>query len=129
MESHQRIEAMRFIHLLNNGPLKEKLIEKVTDVIINPQWGIWSLSNDELLADQKFHIAINSYAGALGITISASSVKDIVKEIYKTKRITKGGWVTLVMWGSLYFNLTELNKANQEIANRSRLLESIHYSK
>ena len=28
--------------------------------------GIWSLSNEELLADKEFHDAVNTYAGWLG---------------------------------------------------------------
>lgn len=128
LKSNQKIEAMRFIHAMDNKPLMSKLIEKITDVIINPQWGIWSLSNTELLNDQKFHDMINSYAGVLGASISAASAKELASTIWKTKKMSKGAWITLVMWGSLYFNSTELNKANQEIANRSKLLDSVHYN-
>ncbi|WP_281547264.1 hypothetical protein [Pseudoalteromonas sp. PAR1] len=128
LNSNQKIEAMRLIQTLNNKPLMAKLIEKVTDVIVNPQWGIWSLSNTELLKDQKFHDMVNSYAGILGASISAASAKELASTIWKTKKVSKGGWITIVMWGSLYFNATELNKANQEISNRSKLLDSVHYN-
>ncbi|MBH0059414.1 hypothetical protein I6F65_20985 [Pseudoalteromonas sp. SWXJZ94C] len=127
LSSNQKIEAMRLIQALINKPLMAKLIEKITDTIVNPQWGIWSLSNTELLKDHKFHDMVNTYAGISGITISMVSVADLASTIWKTKKVTKGGWLTLVMWGSLILNATELHKVNQEISNRSKLLDSVHY--
>ncbi|MGO2371642.1 hypothetical protein NDQ71_11020 [Pseudoalteromonas sp. KG3] len=44
------------------------------------------LFNTELLKDQKFHDMVNSYAGILGISVSAASAKDLASTIWKTKK-------------------------------------------
>ncbi|MBQ4890460.1 hypothetical protein J8L86_11430 [Shewanella sp. MMG014] len=127
LTKEEKYQSMLVIHRLQNRPLKGRLIEKITDVTVNPQWGVWSLSNTELLQDQKFHDTINTYASTLGVSASALSSKDFAVTLWKTRKVSKGGWVSLVIWGSVYFNASELSKANKEISNRSRLLDSAHY--
>lgn len=80
-----------------------------------------------MLSDQSFHDHINHYASWIGLTASAVGAKDIVQKTWKNKKMSKGGLVTLVIWGSLLFNNSELNKANVEIANRSQLKSSSFY--
>jgi hypothetical protein len=110
-----------------NKPLEGRLVNLIVNTSVNPQWGVWSLSNDELLNDHNFHNTINDYASIIGLTASAAGAKTIVQEIWKTKKMTKGGIATLVLWGALYFNNSELGKANKEITNRSQLKSSPVY--
>ncbi|WP_432463910.1 hypothetical protein [Agarivorans sp. QJM3NY_33] len=52
----QRVDAMVLIRSLSSPILKSKLITKALDATyLNPQWGIWSMTNDELQADKDFH--------------------------------------------------------------------------
>jgi len=47
------------------------------------------------------------------------SGKDLITKVWKEKKLTKGGIVTLVIWGSVLFNKSELSKVNDEIQRRS----------
>jgi len=126
LDRFQKIEVWKLIRKIGkrNRPLEGKLTDLILNTKVNPQWGIWSLTNEELLADQQFHDAINTYASWIGITASAQGVKDIIYLIIKNKKVTKGGIVTFALWGSLLFNLSELHKVNAELANRSTLNKS-----
>ena len=125
----QKTESMSLIRHVGkkNKPLEGKLVNLILNLSVNPQWGIWSLSNEELLNDYKFHNTINDYAGFIGLTASAAGAKTIIQKVWQTKKMTKGGIATLVLWGALYFNNSELRKANKEIANRSQLNSSPVY--
>ena len=125
----QKTEAMFLIRQIGkkNKPLEGQLVNLILNTSINPQWGVWSLNNDELLNDHNFHNTINRYAGIIGLTASAAGVKTIIQETWKRKRMTKGGVVTLVLWGAFFFNNSELEKVNAEITNRSQLKTSSVY--
>jgi hypothetical protein len=123
----QKYQAMELIHSIPDRRLLGKLVEKIGDTQVNPQWGVWSLSNSELLQDKKFHDTINTYASWLGLTVSAIGTKEILQEIWTKRRISRGGWVNVVVWGSLLFNAQELNKANAEILRRSSIKSSELY--
>ena len=85
------------------------------------------MSNSELIADKKFHEVIHSYAGWLGASASALGAKDILQNTWKNKKISKGNWVTLVIWGALLFNSAELDKVNAELEKRTTLNTSPSY--
>lgn len=46
---------MRVIRATGNPVLSDRLAQRAFDTIINPQWHIWSLTNDELKKDLAFH--------------------------------------------------------------------------
>lgn len=125
----QKIEAMSLIREVGkkNKPLEGQLVNLILNISVNPQWGIWSLSNKELLNDHQFHNIINDYAGFIGLTASAVGAKTIIERVWQSKKMTKGGVATLVLWGALYFNNSELGKASKEIAHRSQLKTSPVY--
>ncbi|MBL1415647.1 MAG: hypothetical protein COB27_002035 [Moritella sp.] len=123
----QQMEAWTLIRGLDSRPLTGKLVDKVLDTKTNPQWGMWSMTNEELLADKKIHEIINTYASGLGVTASAAGTKSVLQEVWKNKKLSKGGWVTLIIWGAVIFNSSELSKVNTELANRTTLNTSSLY--
>jgi hypothetical protein len=125
----QKMEAMSLIRNVGKKSrlLEGRLVNLILNISVNPQWGVWSLSNDELLNDLNFHNIINDYAGFIGLTASAAGAKTIIQKVWQTKKMTRGGVATLVLWGALYFNNSELGKARKEIANRSQLKNSPVY--
>lgn len=123
----QQMEAWQLIRGLDSRPLTGKLVDKVLDTKTNPQWGMWSMTNEELLADKKIHEIINTYASGLGVTASAAGTKSVLQEVWKNKKLSKGGWVTLIIWGAVIFNSSELSKVNTELANRTTLNTSSLY--
>lgn len=128
LNQHLRIKAMTSIRSVNNRALMGELIKHALDTtFVNPQWGIWSLTNAELQADIKLHTHLTSVAATLGFGASISSGKDMLNKIKSAKSISKKNWITLVIWGCVYFNMKELDKANNEKDHRSTLNTSRFY--
>jgi hypothetical protein len=126
MDRLQRIEAMGLIRSVNNRALMGHILNKTLDTtFVNPQWGIWSLSNKELLNDIQFHTKFDSFASYVGVSASVLGTKDMIKDIWKTRKIGKKHWVLIVIWGSIAFNKSELNKAQAELKHR----QSTHTSR
>jgi len=124
----QRIEAMKLIRSLSSRALMGHIITKTLDTtFINPQWGIWSLSNKELLKDVNFHSNLDSFASYVGIGSSMLAGKDLIKEIWSMKKMGKKHWVLIVIWGGVVFNKVELNKAQSELSHRQSLNKSELY--
>ncbi|TOP51504.1 hypothetical protein CGH16_23385, partial [Vibrio parahaemolyticus] len=46
LDRNARQQVMAIIHGLSSGPLKSCLITRCTDVLVNPQWGEWSLTTE-----------------------------------------------------------------------------------
>jgi len=120
LDRHQRIEALSLIRDLSNKPLLGKLITvAIEPTYVNINWGIWSFTREELLSDKNFHSQVDNLASYIGIGSSMISGKDLITKVWKEKKLTKGGIVTLVIWGSVLFNKSELSKVNNEIQRRS----------
>tara|TARA_Y100000588_G_C14218002_1_gene909735 strand:+ start:237 stop:788 length:552 start_codon:yes stop_codon:yes gene_type:complete len=122
LDRHQRVEALTLIRSLENRALSGKLISiAIEPTLVNKDWGVWSLTKEELIADQLFHSQADNLASYVGLGASAMSGKDLLTKIWKKRKITKGGLVTLVIWGTVFFNKSELNKVNNEIKRRSSI--------
>jgi hypothetical protein len=116
----QRIEAMTIITNLKNKRLVSRLRALAVDTTyVNPQWGIWSLTNEELLEDQAAHEQFNQFVGYLGATASILGAKDIIMEFKNKGRLTVGSWAVIAIAGIAFFNARELKKVNREIKFRS----------
>lgn len=113
---------MTLIRSLPNRALTGKLISvAVEPTLINKDWGVWSLTREELLAEQSFHSQIDNIASFTGVGASLMSGKDFIKKLWKERKLTKGGLVTIVVWGTVFFNKSELNEVNSEIKRRSSI--------
>lgn len=122
LSQHLRIKAMTSIRSVKKRALMGELIKRVLDTtFVNPQWGIWSLTNSELNADIELHTHLTSIAGTLGFGASVSSGKDMLNKIKQDKAISRKNWITLIIWGCIYFNIRELKKATKEKDHRSTL--------
>lgn len=116
-----RLTAMKIIRSTGNPILSERLAQKAVDTLINPQWHIWSLTNDELKSDIAFHKKFDQIANMLGYSVSALGAKDLAKSVLNQKRLGKKGWTTLVIWATVHFNNKELRKGENEMANRTSI--------
>ncbi len=58
LNRNQKTEAMSLIRQIGkkNKPLEGQLVNLILNTSINPQWGVWSLNNDELLNDHNFQL-------------------------------------------------------------------------
>ncbi len=124
----QRMFAMKTIRSVRKRALMGEIINRVLDTAyVNPQWGVWSLSNAELTADLEFHSHLSSIASIIGIGASVQSGKELLVKIIEKKAIRSANWITLVIWGAIYFNMREQAKAQIELDNRTTLNTSKYY--
>jgi len=123
LNASQRVEVMSLIRTLPRK-LEGKLVSAaLLTTYGNPQWGIWSLTNDELTKDSQFHTYIDTISSLIGITASGMGIKELAENAWKMKKIGKGGIVTLVTWSALILNKSELNKVNEEITRRKSVMK------
>lgn len=128
LDRHQRIHAIKSIRQVKNGPLMGSLLEKAINPIhINSNWGIWSLTNEELLASQSSMQNLDDIATTVGLGLSGLSVNDLIKDYNKNKIIKPKHIITVVIMGIVFINNNNLNKANTEIKRRSVINKSSFY--
>lgn len=128
MDARQRYAAMTSIRSLPNRELEGLLVRKALNTtFVNPQWGVWSLTTEELERDIAFHSALETVAAVLGVSFSVTSGKDIVNEIYKTRRLSKGGTAMIVIWTILAFNHSSLRTSVAERDRRTQIKTSTYY--
>lgn len=61
--------------------LQMKLRQKRSSILANPMWGIWSLSNEELIEKKEFVSAFNDVAAKAGIpSLSAAGLYKVFKQ-------------------------------------------------
>lgn len=74
--------VMRSIYALPNRQLQGILVGKVTDVIVNPSWGLWSLTTEELLKKKDSHQAFDNWVvNVIGMGATGMSGYEMLKKI------------------------------------------------
>lgn len=128
LNQKQRIDVMRTIRSVPNRALMGKLITGALDTtFVNPQYGMWSLTDKELQSDKDFHEFLDHFASYVGIGASSLGVKDLYKESRVRGKLGRAGLAMLVIWGAVAFNKAELKKVNEELSNRTiRLVSELH---
>ena len=128
LSQQQRHKAMKTIRSVKKRALMGVLIDKaLTTTFVNPQWGIWSLSNKELMDDISTHDQIQYIAGMVGFGASGLSIKDFLKKTIGQRSLGYKQIATIVIWGCVAFNNIELNKAKKELQNRTKINTSKFY--
>lgn len=86
-------------------------------VLVNPAWGMWSLSTRELLERQELVQRVQSWAMALGITqFSVRTIGDLTRHL---QRGHFGSVLALLLLGSVAMaNSLEGRKINAELVRR-----------
>lgn len=127
MDARQRYAAMRSIRTLPSRELEGLLVGKaLSTTFINPHWGRWSLTNEELVNDIAFHEAIDAFGSIVGVTFSIKSGKDLIKEIYERRKLTRDGIAMLVLWVAFSANKTTLNASREELNRRTEVRRSTY---
>lgn len=122
LDRRQRYEAMEVIRSLDSKDLVNRLQTKAIDTtFVNKRWGVWSMTNEELLEDQDFHELFQDIGAVAGVTFSATNLKDFLQELRRNRRVTKGGMATIVIWLSFASSYSRLNKLEAELDRRTQL--------
>ena len=128
LDHRQRIQAMEKIKSLPDRALVSKLVKVTLDTtFVNPQWGLWSLTNEELAEDIRFHEAIARVGAITGATLSFSSGKDVLSEILRNDRLGPKGITLLVIGVAFAGNETAKNASMEELQRRSQVKSSPYY--
>ncbi len=129
LDSNERREAMSMIRRVKSPKLLNKIIEITLDTtFVNPQWGLFSLTNKELTKDIAFHNSLDNFMSSIGLGASLIGGKDLFKDIWKSKSVNNKHWILIIIWGCVVFNKKELNKAKLELENRQTLNKSVHFN-
>lgn len=119
---------MEKIKSLPNKAFVAKLVKVTLDTtFVNPQWGLWSLSNEELADDIRFHQTVNKIGAITGATLSLSSGKDVITEILRNGRLGPKGVALLVIGVAFAGNSSELDASIQEQQRRSQIKDSPYF--
>lgn len=125
----QRREAMKTIRAINNKALSAKLLTKALDTtFINPRWGVWSLTNKELLERINNLEKWADFTSQIGIGASFFSGKDLIHSLHNGKGIKRHHVVLLCIWGLVKLNNDQLKKAKTEKEHRSVMGKSAHHA-
>lgn len=128
LDRRQRMAAMERIKSLPDREFASKLVRLTLETtFVNPQWGLWSLTNEELEKDIRFHRAVGRVGAITGATLSISSGKDIVNGLLRNGRLSPQGIALLVIGVAFMGNDTELDSALQERERRSQVKTSPYH--
>ncbi|MFE8069873.1 hypothetical protein QQM79_02345 [Marinobacteraceae bacterium S3BR75-40.1] len=128
LDRHQRYKAMKKMQSLPNKALGARLVALALDTtFLNPQWGLWSLTNEELAEDIRFHRVIDTVGAISGATLSLSSGKDVVKEVLRNGKLSPSGIALLVIGVAFAGNNSELNASIAEQKRRSQIKDSPYF--
>ena len=132
----QKMDIMDKIQKSGRYPLAGILTSRVVDVeLVNSRWGVWSLSNDELIESVEFAEMLDRWSGLIGWGANISSISSFAKKVYSNSPETPRqaalfrlhAMVTLIIWGSILYNKNEIKRLNDELKNRSTLHTSPVY--
>ncbi len=121
LDNQSKQQVMRLISRLSSGHLKSRLIAKCTDVLVNPQWGEWSLTTSELKEVLQLHNDFNRWSSLLGANPGAYGVGGSAWSIIKQGAST-GNVVVLIVSIALIgiheFSYKETQKYAGELERR-----------
>ncbi|WP_417521503.1 hypothetical protein [Marinobacter sp.] len=117
----ERASVLRDIHSAP-GPMRAQLMSKVTDPLVNPLWGVWSLKSEELFAHYDYFDAVSSIGSHLGVSFSAAAGVDTIKKLRNgnfQRPAFRNLLITALVWGFFWNNEGAKNKIKEEIFRRA----------
>lgn len=117
LDRHEKMKVMQFLHDNLRGPTLAAAIGKITDPMVNPHWGLWSKSTDQLKDDLEFKETVSTYLGLAGIGFSLPEARKLLGAA-KTTNVKSGSAkghpvLVVLIWG-FWFNHEAGKKAVQE---------------
>ncbi|MBV1870956.1 MAG: hypothetical protein KUG83_00260 [Gammaproteobacteria bacterium] len=119
-----RVNVIQTIKMLASFELQSELISRCLDVLINPQWGEWSLKNNELNSIVEFHDDLNRWSGVMGGNPGAYGVAGASWSIIKQGAFTGNMAVlaaSVILVGIHEFSYQETQRYTKEIERRKTL--------
>ncbi|TAA41029.1 hypothetical protein [Corallincola spongiicola] len=120
----EKITVMQSIAALSYRPLVGQLVAKCTDPMLQPQWGEWSMTNQELEEVLLLHNSFNRWSSILGANPGAYGVGGSVWSIVK-QGAGKGNIIVLVaslaLIGIHEFSYQETQRYSAELERRKHL--------
>jgi len=116
-----KMSAMKQIKNLDHPQLQSELSIKCLDVMVNPQWAEWSLSNSELIEILNFHNQLNRWSSVLGANPGAYGVGGASWSIIKQGSSTGNIAVliaSIILIGLHEFSYNETQKYSTELERR-----------
>lgn len=119
---------MRLMRSLPNKRLASLLVGKAVDTkLVQPQWGLWSLTTEELENDKRFHQVVAAVGGFAGISFSATSARDLFSDIKRKNGVKSKHVATVVIWVAFLANYESLMNTTNELNRRTERKSSSFY--
>jgi hypothetical protein len=120
LNSLEKRDVMERIYRLDDRALQANLIGKITNVIVQPLWGIWSLSDKELREYLSLNKKILDVFTIAGINAGAVGVGQGIWKAIKTGGKSGGFmiFVSLIMLGINYGTSLEADALQGELDRR-----------
>lgn len=118
----QKMQVMRFLHDNLHGPALAACIGKITDPMVNPHWGLWAKSTQELKADLEFAETVSTYLGLAGASFSIPALYNISRKDSANKRGARSGHPLFVVliWGFYYNHESGRKSIQSELLRRTQ---------
>lgn len=103
----ERMNVMEFLHKNLHGPALSAAVGKITDPMVNPHWGLWSKSTDQLKEDLEFAEAVSQFFTLAGIGFTVGEGKKLLTYARKPDSkaaFPKGHPVLVIMIWGFWFN-------------------------
>ncbi|MBT0110521.1 hypothetical protein J4H72_22900 [Vibrio alginolyticus] len=79
LSQKQRVDAMKLIRSVSNRALMGKLVTGALDTtFVNPQYGMWSMTEKELQSDKDFHSFLDNFASYIGIGAYFGAFRSVI---------------------------------------------------
>jgi len=102
------------------GPKQPMVRDKILKPLVNPYWGLWSLSTSELLNQHDFFSTIAEAGSIMGLTFSFASGADAIRKIRASSFTSAPGLVASVaIWGFFWMNEKTRSQIQDEIFRRA----------
>lgn len=97
--------------------LQMSLRQKRANILVNPAWGMWSLSNEQLLARNELNQKVDTWAKILGLgEISVATLGSVLGQL---KNGNVAGVIALLVTGAFFtINSLEGQEINAEMVRR-----------
>lgn len=117
----EREDVIKDIHA-SPGPIQGRLMNKITDPLVNPLWGVWSLKTEELFTQHDFFNSVSKLGSHLGLSFSTAAGVDSIKKLRNgnfRRPVTRNFLVTALIWGFFWNNEGAKNTIQEEIFRRA----------
>ena len=124
----EKQQVMSLIYDLPDKKVASKLVVRITDVLVNPSWGLWSMTHSELQSKKEFHSLIDSWSSLIGVGVTMSSGLEFISKSWNQRKVLTGrNLLTLIVWGGILYSKKILSDTSSEMERRKVIIQTPYH--